>query len=162
MAAALTCGTVAIASAAPAITKYPCYGDGLGVTSAAAEQAARSDLFASYERVYLPIFLVSDTEESNGTWVAEVGSELQRHVEVSRAQLACIRLIQAGEPIEPGARTSGCASPSATVAAIADGVSGLYVVAAALHAGGAGNVDRISVPGTCIPQSSYAAETPAL
>ena len=74
MAAALTCGTVAIASAAPGITKYPCYGDGLGATSAAAEQAARSDLFASYDTVYLPIFLVSDTEESNGTWVAEVGA----------------------------------------------------------------------------------------
>ncbi len=72
MAAALTCGTVAIASAAPAITKYPCYGDGLGATSAAAEQAARSDLFANYDTVYLPILLLSDTEQSNGTWAAEV------------------------------------------------------------------------------------------
>jgi hypothetical protein len=72
MAAALTCGTVAMASAAPAITKYPCYGTGLGATSAAAQNAARSDLYASYDMVYLPILLLSDTQESNGTWVAEM------------------------------------------------------------------------------------------
>jgi hypothetical protein len=74
MAAALTCGTVSMASAAPAITKYPCYGVGVGATSGAAEDAARSDLFGSYETVYLPIFLLSDRQESNGSWVAEVAA----------------------------------------------------------------------------------------
>lgn len=73
MTAVLTCGTVAIASASPSVTTYPCYGDGYGATSAAAHQAAVTDLYSNYSTVYQPIYLLSDTE-SGGIWHATVGA----------------------------------------------------------------------------------------
>ncbi len=79
-AAGLTCGTVAVASASPSVTKYPCTGIGTGSTAAAAQGNANNDLFNSYEHVYPPLILVSDTE-SGGVWYAEVKANCSGIVE---------------------------------------------------------------------------------
>lgn len=69
--AAFACGTAAMASASPSAYTYICHGVGYGSTSAAAEQAAINDLYASYDMVLGPFYLNSDTQSSNGTWWAE-------------------------------------------------------------------------------------------
>jgi hypothetical protein len=73
LAATLTGLGVATASAAAAVTSFPCSASGEGSTLSAAVQDARANLIGDYT-VLGAITLAYDTQNADGSWYAVVSS----------------------------------------------------------------------------------------